>query len=89
MAERIDSLSRVSTGTPRKYPWHEWTDGSAWRIRQGLDFQGSPPAMAAIIRATAQRLGLKVVTRVPRDEGVVEFQFREHEREPDGAGVAA
>lgn len=71
MAERIDNLTR---SRPTLYPWSEWLDGHAWRIRRGVDFEVSPESMAGQIRMRAAREGRTVYARIP-DESTVEFQF--------------
>jgi hypothetical protein len=77
MAERITSLPDRRVGGPRKYPWDDWTDGSAWRIHQGVDFDVEPPSMAGLIRKHATRSGLSV--RAFIDGRSIEFQFSRHE----------
>ncbi|HTE60413.1 MAG TPA: hypothetical protein VK631_08670 [Solirubrobacteraceae bacterium] len=78
MAERIDNLSPLR---PRIYPWDKWTDGSAWRIRRGEDFEVAALSMAAMVRLRAKAEGLKATCRVVEDGEAVEFQFSEPERE--------
>lgn len=72
MAERIDSLP-PARASRRIYPWERWTDGSAWRIRQGEDFDVEPESMATMIRSRAKAEGLAATARVNGD--VVAFQF--------------
>ena len=74
MAERIHSFS-PQRGRPRTYPWDVWTDGSAWRLREGEDFEVSSASMVSTLHKHAERAGL-VVTTVRTDDGV-EFQFSE------------
>lgn len=73
MAERIEPL-KVRPGRAQRYPWAEWMDGSAWRIKRGVDFDSAAPAMRSVITAAASRRGVRVKTTVPDDE-TVEFQF--------------
>lgn len=75
MAERIENLSTNRGGAPRKYPWELWTDGSAWRIVKGQDYDIPTVSMAAIVRGHARRNGLEVFTAQTRDQDGVEFQF--------------
>lgn len=70
VAERIDSL----TPRPRIYPWEHWTDGGAWRIRRGEDFEVPATSMAAMVRLRAKSEGLTATCRVV-DEDTVEFRF--------------
>lgn len=72
MAERIDNLTPFR-GRPPVYPWSEWMDGSAWRIRHGVDFDASPSSMASMVRLRAKAEGMTATARVTGD--VVEFQF--------------
>jgi hypothetical protein len=76
MAERIEALSPSARGAAPKYPWSEWTDGSAWRIVRGIDYDIPSASMAALIRQHAHRYGLSVSAVLPRgDVEAVEFQF--------------
>lgn len=78
MAERIDNLSPVAR--QRIYPWAEWLDGSAWRIRRGEDFEVTGDSMATMIRLRASREGGSASCRVVDDGSTVEFRFdREQE----------
>lgn len=72
MAERIDTF-KARTGRPAIYPWEQWLDGSAWRIRKGVDFQIPVTSMAAIIRQRAEREGMWATCRRVQDEAI-EFQ---------------
>lgn len=76
VAERINSLSPPR---PRIYPWDRWTDGSAWLIRRGEDFEVGALSMASMIRLRAKAEGLKATCRVVEDGAAVEFQFSEQE----------
>jgi hypothetical protein len=55
--------------TPRltRYPWHEWMDGSLWRLEHGVDFEGSFKNMRATIATHAKRHDIAVKTKVERD----------------------
>jgi hypothetical protein len=72
VAERISSLSPSRSGRPL-YPWAEWMDGSAWRIRRGEDFVPPALSMATTLRSQAHRRGVSVTVRLDGD--TVEFQF--------------
>lgn len=74
MAERIDSLTD-RRGRPPAYPWGEWTDGSAWRIWQGVDFEVAPASMASAIRQHAYSNGFSVSVMRTADGDGLEFQF--------------
>lgn len=72
MARRIRSFT-PRTGRPALYPWARWTDGSAWHITRGEDFELPARNMAAVLRARATKAGLSVTCRVDGDS--VRFQF--------------
>jgi hypothetical protein len=76
VAERISSLPDRPLGAPPKYPWDTWTDGSAWRIQRGIDYDIPSTSMASMIRGHAARHGFDVVALVNRERDAVEFQFR-------------
>lgn len=69
MAERVADLA-VSVG---KYPWTEWTDGSAWEVVRGIDFDVEPSVFRSYLYEVAIRNGLAVTTRWQGDK--VSFQF--------------
>lgn len=78
MAERIKSYeSRI--GRPPVYPWAEWMDGSAWRIKRGEDFEIEPALMAQAIRVHGRRNGVPASATVDGD--AIEFQFSPQESE--------
>lgn len=81
MAERIESIAVARKGRPPIYPWSEWMDGSAWRIRRGKDFSVLPDNMARGVRQRARRYGVPVVVTVDNAAGSVEFQFAGPESE--------
>lgn len=68
----IESPVRRGDKSP-KYPWHQWCDGSWWRIERGVDYDIPTTDMHAGInkRATRHEWGVEVVQR--RD--VVVFRF--------------
>jgi hypothetical protein len=71
MAEKIDTPPRRRT----RYPWHEWTDGSTWRIKQGEDYDISDLQMQGSLHMRARNNNLTVQTASP-EAGVIEFQFK-------------
>ena len=73
MAEKITELTPRRRGPAPLYPWDQWADGSAWRIKQGEDFQIAPASMGAVVRNYANRTSQRVSVRVGADH--VEFQF--------------
>lgn len=77
MAERIDNLTPFR-GRRAMYPWEQWMDGSAWRIRRGEDFQVSAESMAQHIRNRARDRGMSAHARLTDDGDGVDFQvFKE------------
>lgn len=74
MAERIDNLTPLR-GRRSIYPWDEWMDGSAWRIRRGEDFEVSAESMAQHIRNRARDGGMSAHARLTDDGEAVEFQI--------------
>lgn len=77
MAKRLDAFAADDVGEPRRYPWDEWTDGGAWEIRRGDDYDVESENMRVNLHVKADALGIKVRTRKIRDgerEGLV-FQF--------------
>lgn len=78
MAERISEFSEPRIGRPALYPWTDWTDGSAWRITRGEDFEISAKSMAVNLHRTAARRGLSVKAQIDGDS--IQFRFSEPER---------
>lgn len=73
MAERISNLT-PTVGRRSMYPWEQWMDGSAWRIRRGEDFDVSPETMAQHVRNTMRARGLEGHARLTPDGEGVELQ---------------
>jgi hypothetical protein len=84
MAKRLDEFpDDRAPGPRRRYPWSEWTDGSAWAIRRGEDYDVATENMRVNLHLKADARGLKVRTRKITDqdgEGLV-FQFIPSEEE--------
>lgn len=62
MAQRleVEKLAPTLKGRPAKYPWADWTDGSAWRIVQGDDYDNTV-TMKRNLRQHASQHGFYVV----------------------------
>lgn len=73
MAERISNLTPLR-GRRSVYPWGEWLDGSAWRIKRGVDFEVSAETMAQLVRNRARDRGMTAHARLVDDGEAVEFQ---------------
>jgi hypothetical protein len=77
MARRVASFDELGQAGVRRYPWAEWTDGTAWEIRRGEDYDVATENMRVNFHMKANQLGCKVRTRKFTDaegEGLV-FQF--------------
>jgi hypothetical protein len=77
MAKRLDAFPPETTPPPRRYPWADWTDGSAWEIRQGNDYDVKTENMRVNLHMKAEQTACKVRTKKIADdagEGLV-FQF--------------
>lgn len=75
MAERADNLSPSHRGPVPKYPWDRWSDGSAWTIIRGEDYDVPTASMARAIYSHAERYGRTVEIRTLRDRDGISFQF--------------
>jgi hypothetical protein len=84
MARRRDAFpGEPQRGTPQKYPWAEWTDGSVWEIRHGEDYDVPTENMRTNLHMRATADLRKVRTQKITDakgEGLV-FQFLAGEEE--------
>src|SRR5687768_9900064 len=82
VARRHDAFPGEDRSGARRYPWSDWTDGSAWEIRRGVDYDVATENMSVNLHVKADALAIKVRTRKIGDadgEGLV-FQFFD----PDG-----
>ncbi len=89
MARRLQKFPGGPTPGVRRYPWDEWTDGSAWEIRRGEDYDASTENMRVNLHMRADTLGMKVRTKKVRDqqgEGLV-FQFSNPDPDAEEAKV--
>ena len=102
MARRVGDFPWTD-GPPRRYPWSEWCDGSAWEIRHGEDYHVSTESMRVSLHMKARQLSSRVRTRKITDtlgEGLI-FQFllpkesemsasaTEYSSSDDGAAIEA
>lgn len=84
MAKRLKEFpDDRAPGTQRRYPWSEWTDGSAWEIRRGEDYDVATENMRVNLHLKADALGGKVRTKKISDEDGegLAFQFLPSEEE--------
>jgi hypothetical protein len=75
MARRIDAFpgDNGPRGN-RKYPWHQWTDGSTWEILRGEDYDVATENMRVNLHMKADSLLRKARTRKfddRRGEGLI------------------
>lgn len=77
MAEQFTTWAEAGEEPPvTKYPWHLWTDGNVWLVRQGIDYQCQRDSFITNLHGAARRMGLKVSVRSSRtDDALVRFQF--------------
>jgi hypothetical protein len=84
MGRRLDTFPGERSHGQRKYPWDEWTDGSAWEIRRGEDYDVVTENMRVNLHMKAESLRCKVRTRKfeedDQGEGLI-FEFFDFERE--------
>lgn len=83
MARKLDVFPGNGAPLPRRYPWAEWTDGSAWEIRRGEDYDVATENMRVNLHMRADALLIKVRTKKVQDEngeGLI-FQFLDPEGE--------
>ncbi|MFB6548693.1 hypothetical protein [Streptomyces sp. NPDC056405] len=86
MAERINPAGiTFRRGAPSKYPWDEWTDGSMWHLKQGIDYQTTTKVFRDTVYNVARRRGQKVHTR-ELDDGIV-ITFPQTQQPPDDSRI--
>src|SRR5690348_5714312 len=79
MAKKLRAFPGEGSPSERRYPWHEWADGSVWEIRHGEDYDVSTENMRVNLHMKADSRMRKVRTKKVRDaagEGLI-FQFLE------------
>lgn len=59
-----------------KYPWATWTDGNAYAVKAGEDFNGKPESFRYLLRAHATKLNMTVDIRALAD-GEIAFRFEQ------------
>ena len=82
MAEQLSDYEfNLHRAGVTKYPWKEWTNGSAWRIKRGEDFASTATCFRNTLYDHALRHGLKVSTRLEQEDVLV-FQFSKNGETP-------
>ncbi len=66
--------SKYSRENRPSYDWSNWTNGKAWLIRQGVDFETTLASMRACISMYALRHQYVVTVR-KQDDKTLAFQF--------------
>jgi hypothetical protein len=79
----------VEWAKPQRYPWDEWTNGSAWELTQGEDFNGGIPQFRQQIYQIAKRRGHEVQVIQKGTKLIVKFQSRVVPIRPADNGSAA
>lgn len=78
MARPVSGFLKDQVEGPRRYPWHEWTDGQVWEIRYQEDYDIPTENMRVNLHERAKQGGLmRVRTEKIKDrrgEGL-RFQF--------------
>ena len=73
MARKLTKHDFPNPGRPHRYNWAEWSDGSPWELKKGVDYT-NPNGLIASARAYAWREGLRC--SVDRSsESVIVLQF--------------
>lgn len=83
MARRLDQFPNDARPAHQKYPWSEWTDGSVWEIRRGVDYDVATENMRVNLHMKADAHFRKVRTKKITDdqgEGLI-FQFTNSDKE--------
>ena len=91
MAKRLENFSFSAQQQQGRYDWANWTDGSAWEIRQGADYTVPTENMRVNLFMKAKQKGRKVRTQIVRDdegEGL-RFQFYEPGGETNSGAESA
>jgi hypothetical protein len=83
MARKLSKFPGDDAPSTRRYPWSDWTDGSAWEIRRGEDYDVATENMRVNLHMKATALAITVQTRKIRDERGegLDFQFLDPDAE--------
>ena len=60
MADRIEHFPAEQRPPTRRYPWHEWADGSVWKLVRGEDFDQEVDQFRNRLYPQAARRNMKV-----------------------------
>lgn len=80
MAERLVEMPERK-GT---YPWHDWSDGSVWKITRGEDFSAKLESMRTQLYGRARDMG-KVLELADIDKKAGTIIFRMKDKEGGGS----
>lgn len=76
MSELIPNF-KSNRGRPEIYPWDDWADGQARKLRQGEDFNAGLMSMRTMIHRKARSLGLRAYTHIDENAKVIDVMFYE------------
>ncbi len=88
MAEKIAEFPVAQRRATRKYPWEEWADGAAWKLRRGEDFDSKPDQFRNRLYATAAKRQMGVYTSKDVDDDGVEVLYIQFYPLANGASPA-
>ncbi len=74
MATRLKQF-RFTGRLAEKFPWKKWTDGSIWKIQEGVDYETTCERMRCNLYNMAKTMGLSIQTSVVDKKKTIVFQF--------------
>lgn len=74
MAELIQRFESKK-GRPAIYPWDDWSDGNARRLRQGSDFTATLYSFRTMVHRKARDLGMIAHTTINKADSSIEVWF--------------
>lgn len=73
MAEELESFT-FHNGRPYQYPWADWLNGKAWKLKHGVDFRVEILSFRSTISRAAKRMGGRAKTQcLSEKELVIQF----------------
>lgn len=64
LSYKLDSTGRAT------YPWEKWTNGNAWLLVRGEDYECSLLSIRSAVHQHARRNGLRVTTTTPSSDEI-------------------
>ena len=74
MSEVIPDF-KSNRGRPEIYPWDEWADGKARKLRKGRDFDAGLVSMRTMIHRKARSLGMRAFTHIDDKNESIDIMF--------------